>query len=77
MIETLLGYDSFESPDVAIMNYHRELTSANGIYELAIFSKKELCRLPERGIRYAQSLQLYLKSLQEKGIYSIESNFDY
>ena len=28
VIETLLGYESFESTDASIINYHRELNSA-------------------------------------------------
>ena len=58
------------------MDYHRKLTSASSIYELPLLSKKELNRLPDSKIRDVQSLQLYLKSLQEKGVYSINSNFD-
>ena len=77
VIENVLGLELFESPDLATMNYHRELTSTNSIDELALLSKKELHRLPERRIRDVQSLQLCLKVLQEKGIYSINRSFDY
>ena len=77
VMETFSGYDSFESPDLEIMKHHQELTSTNIIDELALLCKKELHQLPDRIIRDIQSMQLCLKSLQEKGIHSTNSNFYY
>ena len=56
--------------------YDRELTSANGIDELALLSKKKLHPFTDRKVRDVQSLKFYLKSLQEKGIYLINRKFD-
>ena len=88
MLETALGYSPKFEQDLTFMNLFREVTSKNGANDLILLSKDELRLLHHRSeclspalsdleITDIQSLQCYLKNLQENGTYSVNSNFDY
>ena len=88
MLETVLGYNPKSEQDLTFMNLFREATSENSIDESIILSKDELRLLHHQTellppvlsdleIIDIQSLQFFLKNLQENGDYSVNSNFDY